>query len=371
MSTQCRFVITSTLVLAVILGHSVVRAAEEDAGPKPQYEHETILISAASGEEGRRDVHSADIADRYLRDGAVAWSRARKCVTCHTNGAYLAIRPALTPQLGPPADEVRDLFVEKVGKHNELPQDKLTSGVRPTEIAYLALGLAEWDACVTQKLSPQTDDALRLMFRAQSEDGSWRNQACWPPFESSNFQSTTIAATAAATAPGWMVEDDEISARIDKMTDYLRNTVPPHDYARVLLLWTATRMPGLLENSRIEEIIELIKRHQREDGGWSIRTFATPEKWGGGNRAEKLRAEPEFADPPSDGHMTGLAVVVLRDAGVPVDDPQIRAAVEWLSSNQRESGRWWTRSLNTDNYHFITFSGTAYALLALSKCDAL
>ena len=98
---------------------------------------------------------------------------------------------------------------------------------------------------------------------------------------------------------------------------------------------------------------------------------ASAKKWGGGNRAEKLRAEPEFKDPPSDGHQTGLAVMVLRDAGVPANDERIQRAVKWLKSNQRESGRWWTRSLNTDTYHFITYSGTFYPLLALQKCNEL
>jgi squalene-hopene/tetraprenyl-beta-curcumene cyclase len=50
----------------------------------------------------------------------------------------------------------------------------------------------------------------------------------------------------------------------------------------------------------------------------------------------------------------------------------IRACGEaWLLRNQRQSGRWWTRSLNTDKWHFITYSGSAYPLLALSLCDAL
>lgn len=115
----------------------------------------------------------------------------------------------------------------------------------------------------------------------------------------------------------------------------------------------------------------MIWSHQRADGGWSIRTFAKPEGWGEGNRAEQLRAEPDFDNPPTDGHMTGLAVLVLRDAGVAVVDLRIQAAINWLKSNQRESGRWWTRSLNNDTYHFITFSSTGYALLALAKCDAL
>jgi len=139
----------------------------------------------------------------------------------------------------------------------------------------------------------------------------------------------------------------------------------------VLLLGASTRLPGLLDAAQQRAVIEMIWKHQRPDGGWSLRTFAAPEAWGRGNRAEKLRAEPEFNDPPSDGHQTGLTIVVLRDAGVPASDVRLQRGVKWLQTNQRESGRWWTRSLNTDNFHYITYSGTAFPLLALAKCGVL
>ena len=61
----------------------------------------------------------------------------------------------------------------------------------------------------------------------------------------------------------------------------------------------------------------------------------------------------------------------LREAGVPADHPQIRRGIAWIKANQRESGRWWTRSLNTDRYSFITYSGTCYPLLALHACGEL
>ena len=36
--------------------------------------------------------------------------------------------------------------------------------------------------------------------------------------------------------------------------------------------------------------------------------------------------------------------------------------VAWLKANQRESGRWYTRSLNNDKAHYITNAGTAFAV---------
>ena len=67
---------------------------------------------------------------------------------------------------------------------------------------------------------------------------------------------------------------------------------------------------------------------------------------------------------------TGLVVYVMRRAGVPARDEAIGRGVAWLKANQRESGRWFTRSLNTDKHHFITHAGTGFAVLALKACDA-
>src|SRR5947209_5186948 len=52
--------------------------------------------------------------------------------------------------------------------------------------------------------------------------------------------------------------------------------------------------------------------------------------------------------------LDGFVVYVLRQAGVSASDEGSRKGKKWLESNQRESGRWFTRSLNTDNYHFIS-----------------
>jgi squalene-hopene/tetraprenyl-beta-curcumene cyclase len=279
----------------------------------------------------------------------------------------------LSSALGNPSDEIRTFFVGELRSLQGREREQVLSGTRPAQAAYIAAGLAEWDAHVAGSLSPETDDALTFLFDLQLDGGTWGSLNCWPPFESEAYQVATVAAMAAATAPGWLAahRDDDTAARVEKMKTYLRTTEPPHDYARLLLLWTSTRIPDLIDDARKSELAEMIWRHQQPDGGWSIRTFAAPEQWGGGNRAEKLRAEPEFDAPPSDGHQTGLAVIVLRDSGVPAEDARLQAAVKWLKSNQRDSGRWWTRSLNTDGQHFITYSGTFYALAALEKCGAL
>ena len=356
--------------------------AKPKAAPKPQYAHKDILIEAASADEPVRASFSAAAAVDYLEQGAVAWGKANNCISCHTNGSYLRMRPALSSVLGKPSTEVRDLFLAEKAKYEKLKEKQLKKDIRPTITAYMAAGLAEWDTHVAGKLSPETEEALKLMFAAQADDGSWNNQNCWPPIESSTYHAATVAAMAVATAPGWLervaAADGadgepyaEHAAGVEKMKTFLRETKPPHDYGRLLLLWTSTRMDGLIDEATAGEIRDMILAHQNADGGWSMRSFAAPKTWGSGNRAGRLEAEDDATRQASDGHQTGLCVIVLRAAGIPAEDERIQKAVAWLKSNQRESGRWWTRSLNTDRYHYITYTGTMYPLAALAACGEL
>src|SRR5207244_1032311 len=97
-------------------------------------------------------------------------------------------------------------------------------------------------------------------------------------------------------------------ASVESLKKYLRETPPLHDYSRVLLLWAGSRVKRLIEEKQRKELVDLLASRQHTDGGWSIRDFAKPDQWGRGNREEKLKTEPEFTSPSSDGHMTGLAM---------------------------------------------------------------
>ncbi|MDG2206608.1 MAG: hypothetical protein P8K78_01770 [Pirellulales bacterium] len=362
-----------TLPLAVACAVEVT--AEESKAPKPQYEHGDIRIPAASAAEAKRESLSLDAAQQYLEDASAAWSGKHQCISCHTNGTYMTVRPALSQSLGAPDDVERKFFLRQLKTLAAENPKKLQRGTGPAQVIYLAAGLAEWDAHVTGSLSAETDQALRLMFSLQREHGSWGTEDCWPPYESDAYHLATVAAMAAGTAPGWLANLDEeedagLAGKLQQLKSYLRSEAT-HDYGRTLLLWSNARMPELMEPEEKQKLIEMLFAHQRDDGGWSLRTMAAPDAWGSGNRAEKLRAEPNFQNPASDGHMTGLAIVALREAGVAGDDPRIKRGLGWLESNQRTSGRWWTRSLNTDRAHYITYSGTALPVLALQMCGAL
>ncbi len=361
------------LICSFVLVHNIV------AETKPlgrQYKHQSILIPPASADEAKRVEFSVKAAAHYLEKSSLAWIRSHRCVSCHTPGTYMQIMPELTPVIGKPQEEIHEFFINQFDELKNWERERFEKGSPTGQMIYIASGLAEWDRHVAgNKLSSATDKALRFVFRLQRDNGTWQSETCWPPFESSAYQAATVVARAASAAPGWLtgkaVTDKELSKGVDKLVRYLKTTQPPHDYGRVLLLWTGVKFPGIIKDSTRSEIIGMIWERQRQDGGWSIRDFGKPEQWGKGNRAAKLNAEQEYSDPPSDGHMTGLVVLVLLEAGLSSTDVRIQKAVKWMLENQRESGRWWTRSLNTDKFHFITYSGTAYPLLALARCGVL
>jgi len=356
----------AVLLLWVSLAHICYGEETTDA-PDPQYESDNILIAAASADEEIAPLNT-ERAIQYLEDGAAAWSQEQRCVTCHTNGTYLLIRPQLSSLAGPTNPAIYEFFAEQLTEFSSLQPEELQEGTTPAQVVYLAAGLAERDRHEGRAASQQTDTALRLMLMLQKPSGTWGSADCWPPLESSSFQVATVAAMALSAVPEWttLLTETELKDRIRLLKQYLQTQPAPHDYGRVLKLWTSQRWPEILQPDQAHDITELLVSRQHVDGGWSLRDFAEPEQWGGGNRAEKLRAEADFEAPASDGHMTGLALMVLQRESLPANSKEsVERGLQWLRTNQRVSGRWWTRSLNTDGPHFITYSATAYALAAL------
>lgn len=339
-----------------------------------QYHHKDITYARPSFDEPKIPF-SPRLAVDYMEQGAMAWTEEHGCISCHSNGTYMMVRPLMAKDLGAPQQAMHDFWLSEL-KTALAADPKQRSGKSDgTEAVYLAAGLAIWDAQVLHHLSPETVQALDLMFQFQRPAGDWYIEDDFnPPLESSPYQVAAVAARAVANAPGWLAEQHgaATASHVELLKHYLRAPQKMQgDYDRTDLLWTATEYPGLLDARQKRDLVEMIFAHQQFDGGWSIRSFALPEEWGRGTRAAKLRSETEFSFPQSDGHMTGLAIIALRKAGIPSSDPRIQRGVNWLLSNQRSSGRWWTRSLIGDGWQFISYSGTAYPMLALSLCNAL
>jgi len=206
---------------------------------EPQYASEGIAIPAATADEPLIDQFSTKKALEYLEQGTTAWQAKRKCVACRTNGTYIQLRPALTPILGKPNAANHEFLVNEITKFKRAPTTSLLQGIKPTQIAYMAQGMAEWDLHVNGKLTADTIAALDLMLSVQSDDGSWGNIDCWPPFESSSYQGATVAALALGTAPGFLEEmNADQQTQVAKLKKILANST------RAARLWQSTTSVG-------------------------------------------------------------------------------------------------------------------------------
>jgi squalene-hopene/tetraprenyl-beta-curcumene cyclase len=342
-------------LLAVFLSGASLCASEPER-PSLQFPKQAPTKS----DEPLAEKFAPDKAAAYLDSIAVGWTRERKCGTCHTNYPYILGRAALKEE-SPALAEVRGFFEERITNW-----DRGQPGDKPrwdTEVVATAATLALHDAATTGKLHPLTRKALDRIWTVQRADGSWNWLKCdWPPMEHDDYFGAVYAAVGVGMAPEGYAKTEKAKAGLEKLRAYLKATPAPDLHHRTMLLWASTALDGLMTADEKAKTIRQLRSLQHEDGGWSLPSLG---------KYDRRDGTPNDPQAPSDGYATGFVIYVLRQAGVPASDEALQNGVKWLRSNQRASGRWFTRSLNNDKAHYITNAGTSFALLALAACDAL
>jgi squalene-hopene/tetraprenyl-beta-curcumene cyclase len=334
--------------LPLLLSWTVLAQSPSDF-PKP---------TANSADEPRASSVSLSAAARFLDATAVNWTRDRKCATCHTNVPYLFARGTLkaAPAEGPAI--VRRFFENRVAHW-----DDAAKAAKPrfdAEVVVTAVALAFDDVQTSGKLHPLTRTALDRMWTLQRPNGAWNWLKCaWPPFEHDDYYGAVFAAVGTAIAPDGYSQTEAAQKGLTKLKEYLRKTPPPSLHHKTWLLWVSAKLDGFLPASQRQQTIEELLALQHDDGGWSLASLGD---WKGHDGRDNDK------NAPSDGYGTGLVVYVLRQTGISAKSDAIQRGVRWLHTNQRASGRWFTRSLNTDRAHYITNAGTAFAVLALTAC---
>ncbi len=295
--------------------------------------------------------HSLGRAVNFLDSAALSWQKQRKCFTCHTNFAYLYARPLVSSDAAA-AKEVRRYAEELV---TDRWKEK---GPRwDAEVVASAAALAFNDAATTGKLHDTTRQALDRMWTIQRADGGWTWLKCdWPPMESDDEYGACLAALAVAVAPESYRQGDAAKAGMEKLRGYFLNHPPPTLHHEAMLLWASSYGESMLTDEQQRNSVEKLRSLQRADGGWSVASLGNWKREDG---------SPQSTD--SDGYGTGFVVYVLGRAGVSAEDAAIRRGIDWLKLNQRESGRWITRSLWKDGQHFLSHAGTAFAVMALKS----
>lgn len=310
--------------------------------------------AANRSDEPKAATFSLERAVHFLDSAALDWQKQRKCFTCHTNYAFLYARPAIS------ADNDTHRTVRQYAE--EMVRDRWPDkGPRwDAEVVATAAALAFNDAATSKKLHPLTKQALDKMWTLQRPDGGWSWLKCdWPPMESDDHYGATLAAIAVGVAPEDYARTPVAQAGLNKIAEYLKANPAPTVHHQAMLLWASVYSEKLLSKVERDAIIAKVWSLQREDGGWNLASL------GDWQRGDKSPQDTQT----SDGYATGFLAYVLRLAGTPANDERLHKAVHWLKSNQRESGRWFTRSLHADSKHFISHAGSAFAIMAIAAAD--
>jgi squalene-hopene/tetraprenyl-beta-curcumene cyclase len=308
-------------------------------------------------------------AASFLDTVTLDWLRKQECLSCHTGYPYLLARASIPDPDAPAARTIRKYLEDRVaawdrgGKgagylKGEGPV-KDTEGI--TEVVAVAATLALHDAATTGKLHPRTRQALGRMWELQRPTGAWTwNHTRLAPMEHDDYFGAVFAAVGVGHAPERYAASADAQDGVRRLREYLGQHSAPDLHHKTWLLWASVKLPGLMTPTQRDRTIQELLALQRDDGGWSLSSLGD---W------KRRNGKPNDKGAASDGYGTGLVVYVLRQAGVAATAVPVRRGVEWLSTHQRASGRWFTPSLNHDGKHVISNAGTAFAVTALRACD--
>lgn len=347
---QRRFILWASFVCPV------AAVSAQAVEPAPVTLENVVTPTANSPDEPLLGTFSLAQAEHFLDSASLAWQKDRNCMTCHTNYLYLMVRPKMdldAPAIGTVRDYAEKLVTERWEE----------KGPRwDAEVIMTATVLASHDAARGEGLQPVTRAALDRIWTLQHEVGGFEWLKCdWPPMESDDYFGATMAALGVGFAPDGYAETPAAQEGIAKLVQYFDENEAPSLHHRAMLLWASTRVHGLMTDAERRECVDALLALQHDDGGWGLATLGEWEREDG--------SPQDLAS--SDGYGTGFVVFIARQAGIPADDARLARGVEWLRTHQRESGRWFTRSLHADSKHYLTHAGTAYAILALEACGAL
>lgn len=352
----------------------------------------------------RRDKPETKIAKSWDAKAAAAyldqreswwmeWPRAQRdhgtfCVSCHTAVPYALSRSALGTTLAeqsPSPDEQRllDNVTKRVRLWKEVepfykdadrgPYKSAES--RGTESVLNALILSSHDA-QSGHLSNDTRTAFANMWAEQQVSGNRKGTWLWLRFKNepweaddSDYFGATLAAVAVGIAPGNYRATPEVQPKLEMLREYLNREFSAQTRMnRVLLLWAAAKVPGLIEPDRQKAIIAELLEKQQADGGWSVSSLS----------ADWKRADGSSQETRSDGYATGLITFVLQQSGIGREDAKLNRGLDWLIANQdKTEGSWPAYSLNKSKENhispetalFMNDAASSYAVLSLTAAN--
>jgi squalene-hopene/tetraprenyl-beta-curcumene cyclase len=360
------------------------------------------VVGEARGGERGESTWSPAAAAKYLDDRAefwLQWSSAARgqgtaCIACHTTLPFALARPALAERLG--EDGVRSpeqKLIDNVKKRVE-SWDKIVAGPtsekdpfvpfysgkrKPsalgTESVLNALVLVNYESRrLKEGFSTSTKKVLANLWQQQQQDGAW----LWLDFDlnpwenDSAYYGASLAAVALGTAGREEYDRAEAQPKLAALKKFLSTQYagqPLHH--RVLALWASSRLPGVLTDAEKAKLIAELFGVQEADGGWSLAKLGRRASGKGGWASHGVHPDGAI----SDGYATGLIVLALKRAGVAADNAQLKKAVAWLVSREKD-GAWPAlypnrpRKPQENVGKFMRDASTGFAILALAEPNA-
>jgi squalene-hopene/tetraprenyl-beta-curcumene cyclase len=304
-------------------------------------------------------------ASHFLEAISLKWTRQNRCGTCHTNLAYMMARPFLAERDKAIEKEIRDELFAYLADYNPGP-------VAPAEqydnnnvlwnrlpiASAIAIGDGEDGVAQDARTLKRFDD----IWAMQEADGSFR----WPkqplPFlEGDPYFVDTLVALGAGYLPAGYLHTAAAAAGMKRLRRYLGAAPTQNLHNELLLMWASVKTPALMNAEKKASVTDKALSLQRNDGGWSLASL--------GDWIRKDGAPNDKVNGPSDGYGTGFVLFTLCKSGLAATSPAVRRGLAWLDSHQRESGRWFTKSLWSDDFHnYVSTVGTAYDVMALREC---
>lgn len=306
-------------------------------------------------------------ASHFLETVSLKWTRQNKCGTCHTNLAHIMAEPFLVERDAATEKEIRDSLFDFLASYNPNAAEVPPEGQRANNnilwnrlIIAGTFAMSDGEAGLAQ--DPRTLARFDQIWAMQSPDGSFKYPKKALPFlEDDPHYVMTMVAIAAGYLPPEHLNKPEAAAGLEKLHRYLAATPARDQHGELVLMRASLTAPELMSAEKRKDLIARTLKLQRPDGGWSVASLGNwPREDGGVNDRNGA----------SDGYGTGFVLYTLCKCGVPVGNSAIQRGIAWLNANQRESGRWFTKSLWSDEMHnYVSTIGTAYAVMALRQCE--
>ena len=343
--------LASRLSILLLFTAALCGPATLKGGQDPRHADEALIPS-----------FSYEAGVSFLDAKATEWSEKRKCVTCHTTGMALLAQPLVSTS----QQEVRKTrafasdYLEEYLNASKAPKGQhgsLTGMVATT--AFLALS----DARTKSGLQPITRKGLDYAWRTLDESGTWEDwlQCNWPPFEADTAFAPTLMLIALgelkdSSPPIALRPEDEAGAA--RLMGWLQLHPPLSLHDKGMRLWAGLSWPKLNSSKLRRQWTRDLKQAQGKEGGWSMASMGAPS-W-----------KHDDGIPPSatsESYPTAFALFVLLQTGAKRNQSSMVKGLDWLRSQQRVSGAWFSASPRRDRMHYISHAATALALLVLRE----